>query len=123
VYVQCTYVFLAGKSPNIRSYTLYRHGSGQPCVSAYVCVCSRAGWSQETDKRHTPFSSKCDHIIATSLYPVWPLPFLLQLGMSGTEHSQQEKKQGEKHQEKGLREKGLREAAGSHTRSLSANKN
>jgi hypothetical protein len=29
-------VFLAGKSPYIRSYTVYIYGSGQP----YICVCT-----------------------------------------------------------------------------------
>jgi len=33
IYTVCT-VFLAGKSPNIRSYTVYIYGSGQP----YTCM-------------------------------------------------------------------------------------
>jgi hypothetical protein len=31
IYIYCVYtVFLAGKSPNIRSYTVYIYGSGKP---------------------------------------------------------------------------------------------
>ena len=41
IYVQCIYgVFLAAKSPNIRSYTVYINGSGQPYTfrRAQICV-------------------------------------------------------------------------------------
>jgi len=46
-------VILTGKSPNIRSYTVYIYGSGQPyrcvyvCVRAYLCVfvCLRLWWN------------------------------------------------------------------------------
>jgi hypothetical protein len=33
IYIRCIYtVFLAGKSPNVRSYTLHIYGSGQPYI-------------------------------------------------------------------------------------------
>ena len=34
-------IFLAGKSSNIRSYTVYIYGSGQLYVCVSVCVCAR----------------------------------------------------------------------------------
>jgi len=34
MYIRCVYVFLAGKSPYIRSYTVYIYGSGQTYTSA-----------------------------------------------------------------------------------------
>ena len=39
IYNACT-VFLAGKSPNIRSYTVYIYGSGQPYI--YVVLANRS---------------------------------------------------------------------------------
>ena len=35
-------VFLAGKSPKIRSYTVDIYGSSQPYTRVYVCVCVSA---------------------------------------------------------------------------------
>jgi len=46
-YVYCVYaVCLAGKSPNIRSYTVHIYGSGQP----YIIVVGINEWSKETLK-------------------------------------------------------------------------
>ena len=62
IYIRLIYAYLAGKSPNIRSYTVYIYGSGQPYLFSY-CV--------RQDKPTTRFPSH------PHSHPVFilPLPF------------------------------------------------